>query len=225
MSSFAIIGLGRFGMTLARTLARAGRDVIAIDEDPELVEQVSDDVTIAVHMDATDERTLRSQGVGKVDAAVVAIGEKFENNVLVTALLKSMGVKCVIARASTSIRQKILRHVGADEIISPEDESAVRLAQRLISPGLISVLEIGEGVSMVQVKAPTKFHNRRIIDIDLRRKYSVNLVAVKKRVANGGDPNVFEEKVVDIPKPDDIIEPDDILILMGNDEALAGLPK
>ena len=176
-------------------------------------------------MDATDERTLRSQGVGKVDAAIVAIGEKFENNVLVTALLKSMGVKCVIARASTPIRQKILRHVGADEIISPEDESAVRLAQRLISPGLISVLEIGEGVSMVQVKAPTKFHNRRIIDIDLRRKYSVNLVAVKKRIASGGDPNVFEEKVVDIPKPEDVIEPDDILILMGNDEALAGLPK
>ena len=224
MSSFAIIGLGRFGMTLARALARAGQEVIAIDEDPELVEQIGNDVTMAVRMDATDERTLRSQGVGKVDAAVVTIGEKFENNVLVTALLKSMGVTRVIARASTSIRQKILRHVGADEIISPEDESAVRLAQQLVSPGLISILEIGEGVSMVQMKAPIKFHNRRIVDIDLRRKYSVNLVAIKKRIVSSEDPNVFEEKVLDIPKPDDVIDPNDILILMGSDEALAELP-
>ena len=224
MSSFAIIGLGRFGMTLARALARAGQDVIAIDEDPELVEEIGNDVTMAVRMDATDERTLRSQGVGKVDAAVVTIGQKFENNVLVTALLKSMGVARVIARASTPIRQKILRHVGADEVISPEDESAVRLAQQLISPGLISMLEIGEGVSMVQMKAPGKFHNRRIVDIDLRRKYSVNLVAIKKRIVSSEDPNVFEEKVLDIPKPDDVIDANDILILMGSDEALAELP-
>ena len=224
MSSFAVIGLGRFGMTLARALVRGGQEVIAIDEDPELVEQSTDEVTFAVSMDATDERTLRSQGVGKVDAAIVTIGEKFENNVLVTALLKSMGVPKVIARASTPIRQKILRHVGADEVISPEDESAIRLAQQLISPGLISLLEIGEGVSMVQVKAPAKFHNRRIVDIDLRRKYSVNLVAIKKHIASEDDPNVFEEKVLDIPKPDDVIDPDDILILMGNDAALAELP-
>jgi len=211
-------------MTLAKSLARTGHEVIAIDEDAELVEEVTNDVTLAVRMDATDERTLRSQGVGKVDAAVVTIGDKFENNVLVTALLKSMGVPRVIARASTSIRQKILRHVGADEIISPEDESAMRLSQRLISPGLISILEIGEGVSMIQIKAPEKFHNRRLIELDLRKKYSVNLVAIKKHIVSKDDPNVFEEKVQDIPKPDDVIEPEDILILMGSDRALAALP-
>lgn len=224
MSSFAIIGLGRFGMTLARNLARAGQEVIAIDEDSELVEQISSDVTLAVRMDATDERALRSQGVGKVDVAVVTIGDEFESNVLVTALLKSMGVLRVIARASSPIRQKILRHVGADVVISPEDESALRLAQQLISPGLISSVEIGEGVSMVQMKAPACFHNRRIIDLDLRRRCEVNLVAIKKRVPNPDVPGTFDEKVQDIPKPDDVIEPDDILILMGSDKALAELP-
>lgn len=225
MNNFAVIGLGRFGMMLARSLAQAGKEVIAIDEQADLVEMIGNEVTLAVRMDATDERALRSQGVDKVDAAIVTIGDKFENTVLVTALLKSMGVKRVVTRAATPIRQKILRHVGADEVISPEDESAQRLAQRLVSPGLIAFLEIGEGISMVQMRAPQKFHNQRIIDIDLRKRYSVNLVAIKKRIPVPGKTDVFEEKVLDIPKPTDVIEPDDILILMGSDKALAGLPE
>lgn len=227
MESFAVIGLGRFGMMLARTLAKSGREVIAIDTNRELVESIQSDVTVAVRLDATDERALRGQGVDKVSCAVVSIGESFEANVMATALLKSLGVKRVVARAATAVRQKILLHVGADEIISPEDESAVRLAQRLIAPNILSFLEIGEGVSMVQVRAPEKFHNKKIVELGLREKYSVNLVAVKKRVVSttkSGE-EVVEEKILDIPKPSDVIEPDDILILMGHDEALAELPQ
>ncbi|HUW55873.1 MAG TPA: TrkA family potassium uptake protein [Planctomycetota bacterium] len=226
MESFAVIGLGRFGMMLARTLAKAGREVIAIDTNRDLVESIQSDVTVAVRLDATDERALRGQGVDKVSCAVVSIGESFEANVMATALLKSLGVKKVVARAATPVRQKILQHVGADEIISPEDESAVRLAQRLIAPNILSFLEIGEGVSMVQVRAPEKFHNKTLSELGLREKYSVNVVAIKKRVVSTSKSGeeVVEEKVLDIPKPSDVIEPDDILILMGHDEALAELP-
>ena len=227
MESFAVIGLGRFGMMLARSMAKAGREVIAIDTDRELVEAIQNDVTVAVRLDATDERALRGQGVDKVDCAIVSIGETFEANILATALLKSVGVKWVIARAATPIRQKILRHVGADQIISPEDESAVRLAQRLIAPNIIDFLEIGEGVSMVQMRAPKKFHNKKLVELGLREKYSVNLVAIKKKVTTTtkSGQKIVEEKILDIPKPTDVIEPDDILILMGHDEALADLPQ
>jgi len=226
MDSFAVIGLGRFGSMLARTLAKAGREVIAIDMDRELVENIQNDVTVAVRLDATDERALRGQGVDKVGVAIVSIGETFEANILATALLKSLGVKHVIARAATPIRQKILRHVGADEIISPEDESAVRLAQRLIAPGIISFLEIGEGVSMVQMQAPEKFHGKKLVELGLREKYSVNLVAIKKKVVSTSKSGAetVEEKILDIPKPTDVIDPDDTLILMGHDEDLAELP-
>ncbi|KPL01919.1 MAG: hypothetical protein AMK75_03465 [Planctomycetes bacterium SM23_65] len=227
MDSFAVIGLGRFGMMLARTLAKAGREVIAIDTDRELVESIQNDVTVAVRLDATDERALRGQGVDKVSCAIVSIGESFEANVMTTALLKTMGIKRVIARAATPMRQKILQHVGADEIISPEDESAVRLAQSLIAPNILAFLEIGEGLSIVQMRAPEKFHNKKLVELGLREKYSVNLVAIKKRVlstSKSGE-EVREEKILDIPKPTDVIESDDILILMGHDEALAELPQ
>lgn len=227
MESFAVVGLGRFGMMLARTLAKAGREVIAIDTNRELVEAIQNDVTVAVRLDATDERALRGQGVDKVSCAIVSIGETFEANILATALLKSLGVQHVIARAATPIRQKILRHVGADEVISPEDESAVRLAQKLIAPNILSFLEIGEGVSMVQMRAPGKFHNKKLVELGLREKYSVNLIAIKKKImttSKGGEESV-EEKILDIPKPTDVIEPDDVLILMGHDKALAELPQ
>ena len=132
MESFAVIGLGRFGMMLARTLAKAGREVIAIDTDRDLVESIQNDVTVAVRLDATDERALKGQGVDKVSCAIVSIGESFEANVMATALLKTMGIKRVIARAATPMRQKILQHVGADEIISADRIRHFSLEERSV---------------------------------------------------------------------------------------------
>ena len=214
------------GAMLARSLTHGGAEVIAVDSDRDLIEDIQNDVTVAVRLDATEERALRGQGIDKVDCAVVCMGENFETNVLCTALCKSFGITRVIARAATPIRQKILKHVGADEIISPEDESALRLAQKLLAPTIISFLEIGEGVSMIQMQAPAKFHNKKLVELGLRERYSVNLVAIKKKVvatSRTGEETV-EEKILDIPKPTDVIEPDDILVLMGHDDALGALP-
>ena len=138
MDRFAIIGLGRFGQRLARMLSEAGAEVIAIDRSQEIVEAIRDEVTVAVALDATDERALLSQGVDKVDVAVVGIGTDFEAAVLATVILKQLGVPKVVARAATTNRGEILRRVGADDLVNPERESAYRWAHRLMGPNVFS---------------------------------------------------------------------------------------
>jgi trk system potassium uptake protein TrkA len=226
MARYAVIGLGRFGMMLARSLAERGQEVIAIDHRRDLVEEVREEVGVSVRLDATDERALTAQGAQNVDVAVVCIGEDFEAAALVTSVLKSLKVARVIARAQTPIRAKILGLIGADEIVSPEDESAVRLAQRLAAPNIIDYLPLAPGHSVVQIQAPKKFHGKSIAEIDLRRKYEVNLVALKRtlthRTPEGKE--VTEEEITDVPRPTDVIQEGDILILVGSNENVSRLP-
>ena len=126
MERFAVIGLGRFGSRLAKNLAASGAEVIAIDRDRMIVEELRDQVTLAIAMDATDEQALKIQGIDKVDCAVVGMGHNFESNALATVLLKSMRVKRVISRAGNDMQAQILKRIGADSVVSPEDESADR---------------------------------------------------------------------------------------------------
>ncbi|MCK5270797.1 MAG: TrkA family potassium uptake protein, partial [Sedimentisphaerales bacterium] len=131
MQRFAVIGLGRFGAQLAKGLTRAGAEVVAIDKDRKIIENISSEVTVAVRLDSTDEDALLAQGVDKVDVAIIGIGQGFETSILTTVTLKSIGVKHICARAERQIHGRILRRIGADEIIFPEDESAQRWAFRL----------------------------------------------------------------------------------------------
>jgi trk system potassium uptake protein TrkA len=222
---FVVIGLGKFGQTLAKTLSKEGAEVIAIDTNADRVEDIMESVTLAVRMDATDEKALRHQGVDKADVVVIGIGNDFEACELCTMLVQKIGAKRVITRASDSTKAKILALIGAHEIVVPEEEAAHRLAMRLLKPNIIDYIELAEGHSLVQVIAPKFFHGRSIRDIDLRKKYDVNLVAVKKRLPIQGKPGQFEEKVLDVPRPDDLIEPTDILFLVGKDESLAALTR
>jgi trk system potassium uptake protein TrkA len=211
---------------LSKALAEAGQEVIAIDANRETVENVRDYVSLAVRLDATDDKALLAQEVDKVDAAVVAIGEGFEAASLTTAHLKAMGVHHVVVRAATAIQARILNLIGADEVINPEEDSALRLAYRLASPNIVDSLEIAEGFRMQQIRAPKAFHGKRVVDIKLRQQYSVNLVAIKKRYRRKTAEGVeeYEDRIKDIPKPSDVIEPDDILVLIGKSNALARLP-
>jgi len=226
MARYAVIGLGRFGMMLARALAERGQEVIAIDHRRDLVEGVREEVDVAVRLDATDERALTAQGADKVDVAIVSIGEDFEAAALATSVLKGLNVPKVIARAQTPIRAKILSLIGADEVVSPEDESAIRLAQRLAAPNIIDYLPLAPGHSVVQLQAPKKFHGKSIAEIDLRRKYEVNLVAIKRRLAHRTPEGkeVTEEEISDVPRPTDIIQEGDVLIILGSDENVSRLP-
>jgi len=226
MKRFVVIGMGRFGHRLARELTEAGHEVIAIDTREALVERVRDEVALAVCLDATEPEALKSQGVDKVDAAVVAIGEDFEANALATATLKALGVGRVISRASTDIQRRILNRIGADQVVFPEEEMAVRLASQLTNPQIIDHVELSEGHGLVQIQAPAAWQGRTLAEIDLRKKYEVNLVAikrpVKKQTPQGEE--VVEEQVLDLPMPHTTIREGDILVLVGTTESLSALP-
>ena len=226
MKRFMVVGLGRFGQRLAKELTEAGHEVIAVDAREAIVERMRDEVALAVCLDATEPEALKSQGVDKVDTAVVAIGEDFEANALATATLKELGVRYVISRASTSIQRRILDRIGADQVIFPEEEMAVRLAGHLANPQIIDHVELSEGHSLVQIRAPAVWFDRTLSEIDLRKKHEVNLVAIKRPVkrqdSSGGE--VVEEQVLDLPMPHTTIREGDVLVLVGTTESLAALP-
>lgn len=226
MERFAIIGLGRFGMRLATSLADAGVEVIAVDRSRELVEQVKDRVTLAVCLDATDEEALRAQGIDKVDVAVVGIGAGFEESVLSTVILKQIGVPRVISRATTGIRAQILSRVGADDIANPERESADRWRTRLLAPAVLERSVLAEGYSLVQVEAPESFHHQTLADLAVGTKYKVLVVAIRRTAQPGQEAPEAppRQTLISAPGPASVIHPGDVLVLIGSDEAISGFP-
>ena len=223
MRKFAVIGLGRFGMQLARTLARAGFEVIAIDKDRKLIDEISPEVSVAVRLDSTDEEALRAQGVDKVDVAVVGIGQAFQANILTAMLIKSFGVANVYCRAEQETQGEILRRLGADAIIFPEHESAQRWAFKLMAPQISEKLEFAEGYSLAQYQAPASFNGKTIIELNLRQKFRVNLIGLRRAEA-GADPKQAR-KIVNVPLPETIVYENDMLWLVGSDEDLTNLPQ
>jgi len=226
MATFAVIGLGRFGKRLAVLLAEGGAEVIAIDSNRELVESVRDSVARAVCLDCTDEEALRAQGIDKVETAIVGIGTNLEASSLTTVILKQIGVRRVIARATTKIHADILSRIGADEIVNPEQESAERWGNKLLAPAVIERVAVAEGYSLVQVAAPSSFQNKTLSDLNVHKKHGVLVVALRRTVektdARGNKMSV--ESVVAGPGPDDEILPGDVLTIIGSDAAIEKFP-
>ena len=199
MQRFAVIGLGRFGSRLANNLAAAGQEVIAIDKNKRLIEEMRDQVTLAVALDATDERALRGQGVDQVDVAVVGIGNDFEARTLITVMLKQIGVPKVITRAVTPTGAHIMKRIGADEVINPEDESADRWAVNLTNPWFLSRFELDAGHSIVEINTPQSWAGKTLIELNLRTAYGVHVVAVK--TPRLGEKDNAERWALRIPTP------------------------
>ena len=227
LQRFAVIGLGRFGSRLARNLAEAGAEVIAIDRDRTIVEELRDQVTLAIALDATDEQALKVQGVDQVDCAIVGIGHNFEANALTTVLLKSLRVERVISRAGNDMQAQILSRIGADAVVKPEDEAADRWGHRLLAPFMIDHVELGEGYALVQMAAPSDWRGKTLAELDLRRRHGVTVVAIKRRVETASPTGAvtYEERVVDVPMPSSRLGPDDILVIAGFDRDLERLPR
>jgi len=225
MARFAVIGLGRFGGQLARMLARAGAEVIAIDKDRKIIEDIADEVTLAVRLDSTDEEALRAHAVEKVDVAVVGIGQDFEANILTTVTLKSLGVKHICVRAERQTHGEILRRIGADEVIFPEEESAFRWSFKLLAPRISEKLEFAPGFSLAQYTAPASFHHKSLLDLNLRKKFQVNLIGLRKAVDITEDIKKTSGPVINVPLPETIIHEGDLLWLVGSDDDLAQLPN
>lgn len=222
MRRVAVIGLGRFGLMLARGLSELGVQVLAMDRSLQLVNEIKDDVDVAVRLDSTDREALLAQDINKMDVCVVSIGENFEASLLTTVLLLKMGVPRVICRAQSEVHAEIFRQIGAHEVIQPEMNAGAQLARRLANPRLNDVIPLGEDYSLVEVCAPQSWCGRALKDISLRQKYDVNLVAIKRR-KNAGTEDAQE--VISVPRPDDPILAGDLLMILGTHDAIAGLPR
>lgn len=218
----AVVGLGQFGAALARHLARHGAEVTAVDQDMKRVEEIKDDVALAVKLNAREEDELRSQGIDRADVVVAAIGDDFESDELVVVQAKRFGVKRVIGRASSPVHARILRLIGADEVVNPEEEAAERLAQRLLHPSLKNYFELIEGYSVAEVDAPRSFLEKSIAELDLRGRLHVNLVAIKRELPTpaGESPR---ETVDPVPSPSRKFRAGDVLVLAGSDAAIQGV--
>lgn len=224
---FAVIGLGRFGQKLATALALSGAEVIAIDKNKEVVEMIADQVGHAVRLDSTDEDALKAQGIDKVDVAVISIGQGtglgFEAAILTVVNLKQMGVKDIYARAETGIAGQVLSKIGATDVIYPEIESAQRWAYKLIAPHVEEKIDFAPGYSLARIEAPAGFHNKTLLDLQLRQKYKVNLVAIKRGEHEWAQKS--KDEIINVPMPDTVIYAGDILIISGSDADLAKLPQ
>ena len=227
MRRFAVIGLGRFGQKLAIALAMSGAEVIAIDKNREEIELITDQVSHAVRLDSTDEEALKAQGIDKVDVAIIGIGQGgggFESAILTVVNLRQMGIKQIYARAENLIAGEVFSKVGATEVIYPEIESAERWAYKLIAPQIGEKIDFAEGYSLARIKAPASFNGKTVMDLQLRQKYNVNLVLIK-RGENSKETKAEKGKIINVPMPSTVVYQGDILMVAGSDADLARLPQ
>jgi trk system potassium uptake protein TrkA len=214
---FAVIGLGRFGSAMASTLAELGHEVIGIDSDPEKVRQLADVISQAVELDAIDERALKAIGIQDVDVAIVSIGENIESSLLVVMQLRELGVPRIVAKAVTPLHGRILEKIGVSRVIFPDREMAIRVAHSLVVPNVIDYIELSRDFSIVEVPAPAPFVGRTLKQLELRPRYGLTLIAIKR--AEGDGPVVTNIS----PSADEVIKEGDILALLGSTERLTGL--
>lgn len=209
-----IIGLGQFGMSLARTLTVKGAEVLAVDKDKALVEEASAYVAEALVMDATDESGLARLEPGKRDAAVCAIGDDSkEASIICTALLRQMGTPLVIARGNNPMHQRILQLVGAHQIVNPEQEFGKRFASRLIYRQLVADMPLGDGLNLSEITVKDSMVGKTLIELALPKKYGIMVVAVRR----GTPSSVFQ------PSPEEPLQAGDNLVLVSKEDAIKKL--
>jgi trk system potassium uptake protein TrkA len=222
MKRFLVIGLGRFGMSLAETLYADGAEVIAIDELAERVEEIKEKATLAVQLDSTDSDALKSVGADRVDAAIIAIGEDFEASVVTTAVLKDLGLKEIIVRAYTKREKKILQLIGASRVIFIEQEMGRRLAKTFSGDAILDYIEISSTHSIVQWEVPDVLIGSTLGDLKIKEKWNLNLFAIKKEgtASKGFGWRKGEEKLEFSPPLEYLIVKGDIMVLLGRSRDL-----
>lgn len=206
MREFVIIGCGRFGQSVAKTLYERGYDVLAIDIREDRIQEVSEYVTHAVQLDAIDEASLKSVSISNIDVAIVSIGADIQASILATLIVKELGVKKVIAKARNDIHAKVLSKIGADKIIFPERDMGVKLAKSLASDNILDYIELDTEYSIVEITAFKEWDGRTLADIKLPLKYGINIIAVKSKKT--GEINIS-------PIADEIVSEGDILVVIG----------
>jgi trk system potassium uptake protein TrkA len=210
----AIIGLGRFGVGLANTLLGMGYDVLALDVDEERVQAVASQISRAIHADATDEAVLRGLGIDKFDVAIVSMGSDIEHSVLTTILLRKLGVPLIVARADNELHGTILDKIGADKVIYPEREMGTRVAHGLTLTSVLDYMSIAPSYGVAKIDPPNTFVGRTLSELGLgpEGKWEVAVLLLQR-----------EREVIVCPDQMEVIKPDDVLIVSGNDSRLEQL--
>ncbi len=214
MKQFAVIGLGRFGTSVAKTLTMMGYEVLVIDDDQEKIQEIVNEVTHAVQADAKDEKALKALGIRNFDVVIVAIGKDIESNILVTVLLKELGVKFVVAKARTELQGKVLAKVGADKVVFPERDMGIKVAHSLVSSNVLDHIELSPNYSILEVVAPDILVGKTLRESALRRNFGVTVMAIKRG-----------REILVSPSPDEPIQEEDVLVAIGENEKLRSIER
>ena len=210
--TYAVFGLGRYGIAVAKELVENGREVIAVDNDEKIVNDVAAYLPVCKCADVTDAEVISRLGIGNIDTVIVCMANNLEASVMAITLCKEAGVKTVIAKCANEMQQKILLRVGADQVVFPENESGIRLAKNLLSSGFIDMISLSKDVSMVEIDIKDEWCGKNLIELNLRKKYGFNIVAIKR-----GD------KVNVNINPEQVLDAESSLIVIANTSKLAKL--
>ena len=190
--SYAVFGLGRYGIAVAKELVNNGADVLAVDIDEDIVNSAVADIPFCRCADITDPEVIKQLGISNVDVVVVAMANNLEASVMSVILCKEAGVNMVIAKCADEMQGKILCKVGADKVVYPENESGVRLAKNLLSAGMVDLIDLSDDISVIEIPVREKWVGKTLIELDLRKKYAINIIAIRngEDILVNVDPNV-----------------------------------
>lgn len=220
MREIAVIGLGNFGSTVAKELTNKGAQVVAIDVNKERVESIKESVSYSVTLDSLEEEALKSVGIQDVDVAIVCIGENVYANLLTTLLLKKIGVKKIWSRAINPLQQEMLKLLDIDNVLNLEEEMGKITAGSLVSANIMKHIPLTSGHSIVEIKVPKFFVGKTLREIDPRKNYNINIVAIKKSVPKIDEigRRFVEDVIEDVPSPDEVLIEGIILLIVGSNE-------
>ncbi len=211
-NTYAIFGLGRYGIAVAKELVENGKEIIAVDSNQKKINDAAAYIPVCKCADVTDEEVISRLGIGSIDTVIVCMANNLEASVMAITLCKEAGVKTVIAKCSNEMQQKILLRVGADQVVFPEKESGTRLAKNLLSSGFIDMMSLSKDVSIVEIEVKKEWLGKNLIELDLRKKYGFNIVAIKK------------EDIVNVEiNPEMVLDSEMTLIVVANTTKLAKL--
>ena len=219
---YAVIGLGEFGRSVLNTLVLEGCDVIALDSDHNKIQEVSNIVMYAVTLDATDENALISKaGIKSVDVAIVGVGKNIQDSVMITLLLKELGVKKIIAKAVNLMHGKVLTRIGAHKVVYPEIDMGERVAKSVLSKNVFEQIEIIKDYSVVEILVPERYEGMKVKDSNIRSKYNINIIAV---LLNYNETAGKKTSAI-IPQADYVFQKDDVLLVFGDDKDITKFKK
>jgi trk system potassium uptake protein TrkA len=212
---YVVIGIGRFGRSVATSLYKSGYDVMVIDNSEKEIQDISDEVTHAVQVDARDEETLKKLGIRNFDVAIVAIGDDIQSNILVSVMLKELGIPTVIAKAKDALHGKVLEKIGVDRVIYPERDMGIKVAHSLTSTNdFLDYIELSPEYSIVEVFTPKEFVDTTLGKLNLRARYGISVIAIKS-----------ENEIIAVPGADSVIHEGDVLIIIGSNKDIRNLPR